>query len=492
MEKHSLVSRLIIVYAIAFLAAPIGYVQRVLYSRSLSVEEYGTFYGLVALITMIMIFTDFGMSRSLAHHLPKYLKSPRNLSPYIWSALLFNACTSAIIFLVMYLLRERIATLYATSVEIVLLMGVSIFLYSLAKMIIAIYEGHALEKYYSSYNGVRMLIVVVASAGAFILGFQDLLRAFVWIWIVSIIIANIIYILPLHRIVRNLFSISVTKKSFGELFAYAKFVVLDSAAFIFINKIDSVMIAFFLGMTYVGYYEAALPLLTLLFMSITPFQMFLFPTVSKLHHEKDITTTRTILTLIYRTLLFFFLPAAAVLALYPREMILLFFGENFLPAATVVQILSCAALFKLIYSTNYQILDGIGLVKQKSYITYSSAALNICLNLILIPLFAIEGAAMSTLITYAFMGGATLWLMKRGLGFVPPVRHLTLMLVNVAAFVAVVTALKTYLDLQIYVEAVVVVGSAGALYLIAGYLLKLFDVQFIINFVKNKFAEKTK
>ena len=76
------------------------------------------------------------------------------------------------------------------------------------------------------------------------------------------------------------------------------------------------------------------------------------------------------------------------------------FGQNYLPAADVlkIHIWACVFVFLGIACGKWFIAEN--LQKYSLYRTLSGAILNIILNLVLIPIFGIRGAAFSTVVSY--------------------------------------------------------------------------------------------
>ena len=57
-----------------FLASPIGYLIRILYSRTLSIEMFGLFYAVLAFFGMFIAFNDLGFGYSATYLIPKALR----------------------------------------------------------------------------------------------------------------------------------------------------------------------------------------------------------------------------------------------------------------------------------------------------------------------------------------------------------------------------------------------------------------------------------
>lgn len=104
----------------------------------------------------------------------------------------------------------------------------------------------------------------------------------------------------------------------------------------------------------------------------------------------------------FKYLMIFIMPVAVIVTLYSRQIILICFGQAFLPSQYGLAILIWSTVFvfaglihsNLLLATNLQRLDII--------FTGSSVALNIFLNFILIPTYGFVGAAVATTVSYGF------------------------------------------------------------------------------------------
>ena len=60
-------------YFLAFIAAPSGYIIKLLIARSLSVEEIGIFYSVLGLVSLLAPYHDLGLTEALQYYIPRYL-----------------------------------------------------------------------------------------------------------------------------------------------------------------------------------------------------------------------------------------------------------------------------------------------------------------------------------------------------------------------------------------------------------------------------------
>ena len=163
------------------------------------------------------------------------------------------------------------------------------------------------------------------------------------------------------------------------------------------NALDSVMLGFMVGDAAVGFYSAALKLSRMVIELITSSITTIMPRSSYYVAEKRMDEYRDMVSKVFRTELFFALPATAGLLILCRPLMLIFSGERYLPAIPSMQILSigivanCTSTF-----FNHVILTPN---RKEKYILVAQiigAVANILLNAVLIPRYGVLGASLAT------------------------------------------------------------------------------------------------
>lgn len=109
------------------------------------------------------------------------------------------------------------------------------------------------------------------------------------------------------------------------------------------------------------------------------------------------------------------LPGVLVLTVF-RDQVLGLFGEGFESGAAVLVILTLAQLVNVGAGAVGPILAMTGNEKPFQYAAMGAAAVNVALNVLLIPTFGIEGAAVATASTVVAMNAVAVWLIYRRLG----------------------------------------------------------------------------
>lgn len=162
---------------------------------------------------------------------------------------------------------------------------------------------------------------------------------------------------------------------------------------IYIN-LDTVMLGFLSAASNVGYYSSAMKLTKLLLTLVSSFGSVLIPRLSYITSNELWGEFDRILKKSLSVTALLCIPASAALMFMSREIILLFGGKQYLPAAPCIVITAPIILVIGLNSIfGYQILYTRG--KERMFIVSvtAGAVINVCLNALLIPRLAHVGAA---------------------------------------------------------------------------------------------------
>ena len=188
------------------------------------------------------------------------------------------------------------------------------------------------------------------------------------------------------------------------------FIITNLAAFI-VHASDRFFIKHYVDLSMVGVYSLAYRMGSSINMFVTsPFIQIWLPRRFAIHKQPHAKET-------YARVLTYYLAAAAFLgvwlSLVSRDVLLVIGKPDFYEAAGIIPLI---VLAYIIFGLHYHVEIGIMITKKTSYLAYintCNAALNIILNLLLIPRFGMYGAAYSTLICFINKVGWTRWISNR-------------------------------------------------------------------------------
>lgn len=178
------------------------------------------------------------------------------------------------------------------------------------------------------------------------------------------------------------------------------------------NRIDVVLITHFLGYTETGFYTAAYKFFDLLGFFPAVVSHSLYPVFTSLMAKGSLDEIRAILEKYLRFLIVLALPMAVGGMILAKEIILVLAGSEYVPAAPTLAILVWAPAILFVYiAVNSLVISQ--LTKFAVIITSANVVLNIAGNILLLPKFGIQGAAVMTLVSELIQGGFYFYFVKK-------------------------------------------------------------------------------
>lgn len=475
------------IYFFTFLAAPLGYLIRILYARTFSVEEFGLIYSIIGFIALISIFNDLGFSETLNYYATRFYEKKQygKVKGSFIFALMMQAGTGIILGILFWFLSPWLAEHYFKSPQAINVLRAFImyfFFYNVSNPLI--YLLHATHNYLISplSEFSRQFIILLFS---FLLFYFNALSSenIGIVWGVSYLFLVVIYILIYYKILNN---ITKTKavlnyNLFKKLLNYAIFAIWTTGAAIILSRIDVFMITFLLNVEAVGYYTVAFSLASLISILFSPVMSIFFPMTSKMSlTKKGSKELNNVIKTMFTIGLYIILPVVVVLTMFPNEVINLMFGPRFLDSRNTLIILSLSMLFGVLNHFNISIMSGLKMLKEKAFLMFYGMIINIILNLLLIPYLKIEGAALATLITFLAMMVYSKYLIAKKIKLSLDFKLMLKVLFCNILIVIIIYILKIILDFNMYLEAIIIGIIVAVIYLIMGSFIKIIKFRNIL------------
>ena len=181
---------------------------------------------------------------------------------------------------------------------------------------------------------------------------------------------------------------------------------------------DTVMLGIWTASDQVALYSTAARLAVLVSFPLVAISTISSPMLAGLHAAGDHANLQHVARATTVIALMIALPAAALFWLYPQYPLLIF-GRDFVPASTTLAILALGHCINVATGPVGNLLMLTGHEKLMRNNIAASSALNVLLNMVLIPSFGIAGAAAATAFSLAIMNVTSLLLAYRELGVFP-------------------------------------------------------------------------
>jgi O-antigen/teichoic acid export membrane protein len=252
--------------------------------------------------------------------------------------------------------------------------------------------------------------------------------------IISLFIAGLVVQVIALGIILSNYGLDIPR--FSQLKPYLAFslpILLLPFLIWVIHSSDRYVIGYFLDIASVGIYSAAYNIGAVVQAFIAPIQFVLYPQVAKLRDEKDFDGVRNYVNYSLKFFLIFTIPSAIGLSILSKDILSVFTKDSFTDAHIIVAFVSFGCVAYGIHSIFSYILLIENKTKTLGSIMGFGAIFNLGLNIFLVPQIGIEGAAISTLITFIFIAILAILISRRHLSVKPDMNFIGK--VTVASFV---------------------------------------------------------
>ena len=382
-------------------------------TKILTIQEYGIWSLILITAGFVPLVALLGLPNSMIRFLAP-VKNKDEIREGYYSIALVVLCAGFVSsFFLLLFERSIAANLLGNNRTVALLLPLITFVASYNYVPQTYFRTFQQAKRYSIVSFLQAGSYVIL-VGAFVAGGLGLTGA-TFAYLINLLV---IAMISTYYVLRD---IGVTVPRFAELKAYLKFglpLVPSNVSSWALGVSDRYIITFFLSVAWVGYYSPGYQLGWIISLLATPLTI-LVPTALYEHYDANrMAEVKTIMRYSVKYFLAAAVPAAFVLSLLSKPILLVLTtpaiatnGYLITPFTAVSGVLfgvwSIIAIV-LTFEKRTAIIGTIWVL---------GAALNIGLNLVLVPYFGIIAAALTTLLGYGFIFGVTA---------IYSIRHMTL------------------------------------------------------------------
>lgn len=161
--------------------------------------------------------------------------------------------------------------------------------------------------------------------------------------------------------------------------------VLLSAMHILSTNVDKVMIGYFWTSTEVGYYFSVQQFFQMIIIFSGSIGIVLFPTISEFHSKNDFSKIKKTIHLAERYMSLIITPIVVVVVIFSSQIINIMLNSSFLPASTVLSLLTIYAFIASLMTPYYSLIKGCNKPIIVTVIGSIMFSTNVILNYFLIP-----------------------------------------------------------------------------------------------------------
>jgi len=478
-----------LVFSFGVVSAVVSYIFRLYLARSTSIEFYGFFYSVIAFFSLLLVFTNFGLNQAMIKYIPEFLakKNLSNLKGSIYLTFFIHTITYLAVGLLSIVFSGFLAQKYFGVPQyqsLVIIYGIYFILTPVLFLWYNLSKGFQKMNYYSFTETLQNVILLVGTFIMIRFGFGLYAPFYAQLFVIVMPILFIPFFIKkffpdFFKVKANL-SKYLTKKLF--VFGGSSIIIVFSV--VIFSNVDTFLLTLFMSLKDVGLYQAAYPTTKILSKFTFSLTIVLLPLVSELWTRNKKSLLMDGVSSLYKYGSIIFIPISFTMMVFPEIILRLLFGAEFEPASAVLRILSLAALINVSGSINGSILSGIGkpLITGKIFIV--AAIINIILDIILIPLIGINGAAIGTLIAYIYISFMSFVYMKREVVLAFDTKSFFKTLFAGAIFIVLLSLLKKFLVMSVIPEAIVSISISVIIYISLIFLLKVLTFEELRDILK--------
>lgn len=404
----------------------LGFLARVLIAQLLGRIDYGAVALGYTLLTFASLVVVVGTDAGVGRYLPRF-DDPERRRGVLVSAYQIVVPASALLSLAGVVLAEPFATFVFDKpalAPVIRVFGLAIPFAAFVRLTVGSARGmqQSLPRV-CIQNVVLPLARFALIAAALLLGFRAVGIAWAYAGAYGVATALSVYYLVKHT---PLFADAAPASMHGKLLAFSIPLMMTATMDNLFHNVDTFLLGALVSTGKVGVYDAVYRVGQLLTVVLTSFGFLFMPVISEAHSAGGLDEMRRLYQVVSKWIVFATLPIFLVIAFFPGVVIGLTFGPEFRSGAIALVVLAVGFFVTAAAGPNGNALTAIGKPRTLMYDNLAVVAVNVVLNLVLIPRYSILGAAIATTAGYLVMDGLYLVQLYRATGIHPFRREMVL------------------------------------------------------------------
>ncbi|WP_109831423.1 oligosaccharide flippase family protein [Reichenbachiella versicolor] len=353
--------------------------------RSNSLEQMGAFAIYMAIVTMVDT-----LRQGFIHHafIKEYLNATES-KPRVVSGFLVINYGMVFLFTLLSFLFTQFGSLIGLSdglLDFLPLFGLTAF--SMATLQLMNSRSTGQEKFRKQliYNGIHAAILMSIIG---VLWWSNKLTIYNY-FISQFVASSIMFIIAFGKDLVHF--VLPSKAWFAKVLNYGKFTAGTNLLSVIFHKADVLIISIFLTPAAVAIFHFAAKLINYCDLPMNALAQVIFPKIAKT--DKADLVPRYFFSVL--SIMAAMLPGVLITFFFSKDIILLIGNEEYLPSGTVLHILLVASLIKPWGRVFGMTLDALGMPRVNFEMLALSTIINVVMNLVLIPIWGLSGAAIAT------------------------------------------------------------------------------------------------
>lgn len=372
--------------------------SKVLIARSVSISDFGIYSLASVVFSIAFVLSLLGLEEGTPRQIA-YFRRTGKVNNIVSSSLIISAISGIIVAALMFIYSDNMAIFFNKE-----RLSFTIKFFSLAlpfsvltSTFLAIFRGFEMPRirvYFSDVlkNGIFVGLLLIV----FVMRLS--LIGVLVSYVISILFTFICLAVMMLRKIN--FELTVDRTTTADLLKFSLPLLVAIILGMVMAWTDTLMLGYLRESKDVGLYSASHSLAGLIPIFLSSAGYMYIPVASQICSEGLIDELGRIYKIVTKWIFSVTIPFFIILILYPKFVLGLFFGESYASACNVLRILSLGFMFHVVVGLNGASLIVLGGGRLLMYMTLIGAVSNVILNIFLIPMLGIIGAAVATAISY--------------------------------------------------------------------------------------------
>ena len=463
----------------------VSFVYTVIIARLFTQDDIGTFFLAMSIMYIASIFGDLGLNSAFNRYVPFYIaKGEKEKSHTLLRAsYMFSGALSLVISILLFLSSGLFAgffnnpslspTLEFISLYIVLGTFFTLntaFLQGLKK----IKENNILV---NAQNILKLAITaglyLIFGANAFVLSAAFTFSYFILAGVSFVYVSGALNEAKIARVSATL---KEQVSMLREIVPFGLTLAIVTTFWNIATYLDRIMMGYLLphesSSISIAIYTMAISLATLISIFPSAVLSIFFPIISEMYGGNRKDEFEKVSVSAFRWISFLVIPLTMLMVAFPQEILQMFYGAAYAPGAWVLVIFSIGMFIRSLSYVHGTILAAMRVVKVELYAALSATAINIILNIILIPRFGMNGSAFASAISFTVVTILIVYYCKKIAGFGFSIGFLKPVFAGLISLVLLILIKGPIFELVSLLPALPV-STEGMVGLVAGKLIKL-------------------
>lgn len=390
-----------------FVGMLLAFLARVVLVRNVTTAEYGLFSIAIAVIGIITVFSELGLQTGIIRNVAFFRgkQDTGRVLGVIFSSFQLSVIASLLLFALFFFLSNLLSVTVFHNPALAPVLKILLIVAPLTVLI------DLLSAVFRSFNRLEgiffndfLLNVVKLAAFSLVLylgwSFFGVLYAYLFSF------AFIALLFAFYSIKKSPAFVDFTAKSvmLRKMLLFFSIPLLVQAIMGMIMEwADTLMIGYYMNAESVGVYNMVMPLSKMVSLFLVALVFFYVPIASELFAKDLFSELRRVYAVLTKWVFSFTLPVFLLFFLFPNAILQIIFNTTSNEAAIVLRILSAGFLLHALMGPTASTLVVLGQTKSIMNFSIVAAVINVVLNVALIPVIGISGAAIASAASFVFM-----------------------------------------------------------------------------------------